>query len=401
MKISLFFIGIVWLFSIVGNIYFELGYKPLSLITVSVFFYVPFVLLILSFLLPSKRVILSKNSVPSIKLKRLVDFSYIFCLIFIFFVVVKSDVLKLSFYDYFLLRRGGEVDGGGSITGYGFIDTMLTLIIYPILVSLTLIQIAFVSVTDQVEKSRFLLLILLMLSYTYVLQVNYPIFFFILVIFFFIINNVGVKGTIVNRNVLKVFSFFFILLFLILASAVNRYGSFDLVGILFYYPATYFTIGPSIFDINLNNPQSLLHDSTYGINLLGQLLLPLKYLFSIVGFESDYFTPASIQNVTYLNEKINISESGIKNVNAFGTVLFSWYRDFGLFGVFISPIAYGLCVWYLSTRVDIFSIACFYLLLCNGIMGLTVSPLDQAHFTLVFIILFILSWRFKWKSLGC
>ncbi|MFM5058010.1 O-antigen polymerase [Aeromonas caviae] len=400
MRISLLFIGLIWLTSLAINLSGIISYKALSVYTIILFMYVTSVILLFPiFMSPPPE--FAKSISPYTKKINIGGFSFLFIYLIpisiLMFSVFKSHMLTMSFTDYFSLRRGGEIDGGGLVTGISFVDTLLKVYVYPALVSFFLILVSKVHVENKVDVISFIGVVFGLVVYTYLFQVNYPVIFLIIVLFFLFLNNYKKKCSPIYRHRNK--SLFVLIIFVcgILFSAANRFGSFDILGIIMYYPMSYFSLGISVFDLNFKDETSILHNHTYGLNLLGHILLPLKYIFSFLGFDNNYFNPPSIENTLYLNEKVDVGYLDFKYVNAFGTVLFSFYKDFNVLGIALAPLIYVFSVQYVYYKYSITSIALFYLLLFNGVSGLTVSPLDQPHFIFSIVIIYLVTKEFRWK----
>lgn len=404
MSSSLFFIGFFWLLSLLINISNIISYKTLSGYTIFFFSYVSFFIISAAFIFCF---IFNRNLNVNhfrVKISKKVFFDKVLNLIFFYFpfflliiAVLKSNMLITPFSEYFLLRRGGEIDGGGSVTGITYLDTLLKIYVYPAFFSLFLIQIAKVHLEDRFEVFKLFWIVIALLLFTYLFQVNYPVLFMIITFFFLFINRHNAHQSPIKKYKFKFFIFFMFFVILVFFSAANRFGSLDFFGIMLYYPLSYFSLGISIFDLNFKNEHSILHDHTYGLNLFGHLSLFIKYPFDLIGFPSSYFTPPSIENTTFLNAKVDVGGFESKFVNAFGTILFSFYRDFGVLGVILSPLIFLLMVLYTFFKNNLFSISCYYLLLFNGVSSLSVSPLDQPHFIFSLIFIFIITKEFSWK----
>ncbi|MCS3455404.1 hypothetical protein M2366_001471 [Aeromonas sp. BIGb0405] len=401
MKLSIFFIGLFWFVSLIINISGFMMYKDLSPYTVFFFISAALIFILSSFLIRDRAVNnygteYFQHDLNLSKLK--IVFFHVIPFVILVFSVFKSAMLVTPFSEYFLMRRGGEIDGGGLVSGIGLVDTLLKIYVYPSLVSVFFVQVASIHTKNVVNYQQMFFVISQLFIYTYLFQVNYPVFLVIIVLFFLFLNKRLDALSPINRNKKKLTLLILIFIGVVFLSAANRFGSFDIFGIVMYYPLSYFSLGISIFDLNFQNQLSLIHDHTFGLNLLGHLTLPLKYYFEIFLSDPKYFTPISIENITYLNEKINIGSGTPKYVNAFGTIFFSIYRDFGSAGVMLSPVLFVALIYYYHIKNTLFSISCYYLFLFNGISALSVSPLDQPHFMFVFIFIFLMVKDLKWKK---
>ena len=101
------------------------------------------------------------------------------------------------------------------------------------------------------------------------------------------------------------------------------------------------------------------------------------------------YDAASSANSTYNNEPVDVGRSDTGKINAFGTILFSLYRDFDLVGIWLGGFIYGAAVTqslYRSTANWIAG-ALFLCLASSWMMGMMVSPLEQAYFWFAIVVL--------------
>lgn len=97
--------------------------------------------------------------------------------------------------------------------------------------------------------------------------------------------------------------------------------------------------GLRIFDLNLNDPSSIIHQHTYGRSLLGQIdaVFSILYRFTI----DPTFLPANSVNGEFLNTYFDVGKNTVITANAFGTIFFTLYRDFGLYGSLFFSCGFG------------------------------------------------------------
>lgn len=144
------------------------------------------------------------------------------------------------------------------------------------------------------------------------------------------------------RNIVIVVMFFSILLLLTILRSVENSG-FLMSSITSFFD--YNVVGFKIFDANLLNSNSIIHIHTYGRSLLGQIdsVFSILYRFLI----DNTFLPANSENAKYLDTFIDIGEKKENEANAFGTLFFTLYRDFGYFGIILFPFFLGFIInWF-------------------------------------------------------
>ena len=106
--------------------------------------------------------------------------------------------------------------------------------------------------------------------------------------------------------------------------------------------------GFRIFDLNLNDSTSIMHQHTYGRSFLGQIDAVFSILLRVT-LDLDIL-PASSVNGSFLNTYFDVGNSKTKTANAFGTLFFSLFRDFGVLGILLSSIVLGFIVNWLSLK---------------------------------------------------
>lgn len=104
----------------------------------------------------------------------------------------------------------------------------------------------------------------------------------------------------------------------------------------------YNVVGFRIFDVHLWDPKSLIHIHTYGRSFLGQIdsIFSILYRLCI----DNTFLPANSENGKMLDTPIDIGVTEIKEANAFGTIFFTLFRDFGYFGIIFCPLILGFII---------------------------------------------------------
>ncbi|MCW7462941.1 O-antigen polymerase [Leptospira limi] len=182
-----------------------------------------------------------------------------------------------------------------------------------------------------------------------------------------------------NKNKYKEEKFrvylFSIVLFLILIFAslkiTNNRGDSNIIKILKTYIVTYHTESFTIFDIELKNPNSILHEYTYGLSTLGGIERYFIPLINIFGYR---FISQADQVGGYLHQNFLIGYDEYNNpllFNAYGSIFFTMYRDGGLIAVSVFGILLG-----------------FFFSIYSGSLK-TKDPIDFAIFYgLLFLILY-------------
>lgn len=316
-----------------------------------------------------------------------------FCFVILFFSLYRSGALTSGFYDYFLKIRG--VDAHGLVTGSSFLDNIIKIFVVPIIISCVLYEFSFSQRYNVFRRSRLTSCFVNMLLFTYLFQVNYLLVLTFVILIFFVVDSSYKFGSSVFRNK-RLLSLVLIVFGIIVFAASNRYGSFDILGILLYYPATYFSLSFSLFDFNLiEGNDSILNDHTYGMSLLGYIgVIPFMFFKHFLP-DFFYFIPSALENIGFNSRCVNLG--GDKCYNAFGSVLFSLYRDFSVFGPIIGGIIYGASLSYLNIKrkcSEIYNMY-YYYLLSMGIISIMVSPFDLPYFWFVFVVLAIFKSNFK------
>ena len=295
-----------------------------------------------------------------------------------------SGALTESFLEYFAKLRMGEDDV--DLTGNYTLDILTRIFCFPL--SYTVILIALAKGLRR-YKLTLVLCVVNLLAFSYLWQVNYPLIhlFWFMVFYWLIQAQHGAFDRKVTVTML-------VLLFVLLASAANRFGgdSFggDVAGVLERYIVGYHLIGFSFYDHQYLDPNSILHVHSFGRSSLGFLDRVLQAMSSMVG--ADY-QAASLQNTAYNSDAVDIGLREVKQFNAFGTLLFGLYRDFHVFGIVLGGLAYGAFTTLAldSSSRDWFYGALFLLLSSSWMMGMMVNPLEQPYFWFAVIALAVFS----------
>ncbi len=153
------------------------------------------------------------------------------------------------------------------------------------------------------------------------------------------------------------------------------------------------------YDQQYLDPESILHVPSFGRSSLGFLEQVLENFLQPFSVE---FQAASSANSEFTNTAIDIGANDTMNFNAFGTILFTLYRDLGVVGIFVGGALYGAAVTnaryrsHLSWRHG----ALFFMLASAWMMGMMVSPLEAAYFWFVVVALCLLQIANRWRTLA-
>ncbi|QTE92137.1 O-antigen polymerase [Shewanella algae] len=305
-----------------------------------------------------------------------------------------ADAFNTSFSDYFIKVRGADAEV--LVSGTGLIDYGLKIIFYPIVLSVTLILFS----SPDGKKFGYLLTLsfVFFLLFSYFFQVNYPMILLFIIILYSQFNPC-ISSAALREFRIKSSIPLLVLALLVVAAAFNRFGSNDLGGVFSHYFVSYHTIGFALFDFYYQKTESLLHEHSFGLSLLGSF----DFIFSyIVNFFGDEYVASSTQNVINNSVPVNLGKQGSVNYgNAFGTYLFTFYRDFNFVGVVLYSFLYGSALGVTNKKAgkgDRFSYSLFLYFISMGTIGIYVSPLDYAYFWLVPIIILFIKYKIIFKS---
>lgn len=317
------------------------------------------------------------------KANSIVSFALLVLLMWQFFVMLKVDFFSYTYIEYNrMLRGGGDY---GFITKTKFGDHFYKLVVYPCLILVYL-----VALTGCLNRVAVSFIIANLILFTIIWQVNYPLIFVVYTLF---LSYLFFSPSWFNKAVLPII----VLGLCLVSAAFVRYGGASW-GVFEHYFVNYNLIGFHFFDAKFNDSNSVLHELSYGRSLLGAIDQYADLLFRPLGSE---YLSASLQNVTDNMQQIDIGESEEKLVNAFGTMAFTSYRDFGWLGIVFVPFIYGYSLIFCYSKCAYsWRHRALYVLLCYGWMtGNSVSPFDHVYFvfSIVFLVFFF---RFRINKNG-
>ncbi|MBE3869150.1 oligosaccharide repeat unit polymerase [Vibrio parahaemolyticus] len=387
-----------WFISLLGNLY-----EIADIIRASYYTYAIFSLFMLSFFVGylfiefSTKKKSETSSLLSFEFKWLYRVAF-FILLYVLICLYISGGLTMTPYEYFLSQRGsGVIHKTG--TGVRALELIMQLLVQPAIISLISLLCFSIIKSKTLSKRYFVLVVLNAILYSYFYQANTTVVFlcFSLILTFSVLLFVPNKALRKRKKVIFLSSIIMVINVFIIAA--NRYGSLDFFAILLYYPGTYFTISLSIFDYYLQNSSSILHSHTFGESIVGYISLFLSLLLRSFGDEFTY-TSASVENVTNNAEFINLGSVSEKYVNAFGSILFSSFRDFGAFGVALVGLTLGIFLCLSKSKFsDPFYGAVHMYLLGVLILAFTVSPFDAPYFWQTILLIYLFSRFLFFKKL--
>ena len=280
-----------------------------------------------------------------------------------------SGALTSNFIEYYAKLRMEE--GGEALTGIRVLDVLTKILAFPLSYTVVLVILA-----NGIQPFRYTLLLCIfnLLAFSYLWQVNYPVIHLFWFMVFHALMVAHRRGSFDRRTLIVMLSLFSLLV----ASALNRFGG-DALGALQRYIVGYHLIGFSFYDHQLHDANSILHVHSFGRSSLGFLDQMLEAAAKIVGVG---YQASSFENATFNDQPVDIGLHEIKEFNAFGTLLFSLYRDFHLVGVLAGGFAYGALATHALYRSP-GNWACgvlFMILASSWMMGMMVNPLEQAYF---------------------
>ncbi|WP_157609616.1 hypothetical protein [Variovorax sp. Root473] len=295
-----------------------------------------------------------------------------------------SGAFTTGFMEYFARLRMDAQEAGG-LTGIKILDTLTKVLAFPVSYGLILVILA---VGVKPFRLALTICVLNFGLFSYLWQVNYPIIHLFWLAFFYM-SSLYVDGAAINRRTMIGLALACALLVL---SAMNRFGDGDdqLFGAVQRYVVGYHLIGFSFYDFQLANPNSILHVHTYGRSSLGFLEQFLEQAFRMIGVD---YLAASSENAAYNDTAVSIGVSQAQDFNAFGTLAFTFYRDFHIVGIAIGGFVYGAAIAYglRNLRRSWIAAGMFYLLATAWMMGMMVSPVEQTYFWFCLAFLMVMS----------
>lgn len=289
-----------------------------------------------------------------------------------------AGAFDVGFIEYYTkVRIIGGIDDG-RVTGFHVLDVLTKFLAFPLAYTILVATLAV-----DLAGLRILLFACLVsfVSVSYLWQINYPLIHLFWIMVFYTLLTAQYQGKF-NRTIMTAGT---IICAGLVASSVNRYGG-DIIGGIQYYVINYHLVGFTFYDHQFLDPSSILHAHSFGRSSLGfleQVLENLLKPFSI-GFQA-----ASSENAEFVDAAIDIGARESRMVNAFGTIIFTLYRDFNFVGILLGGFLYGAVVTYARYRSHMswWHGALFLMLAPAWMMGMMVSPLEAAYFWFVIVAL--------------
>jgi oligosaccharide repeat unit polymerase len=320
--------------------------------------------------------------VGTFRVRWVLSISVAMCLIMMLLSLMLSGAFEANFVEYYLrIRRAFAEESTPTVTGIRSLDVMTKILFFPLSYTVVLILL---SIDLSAYKYLFLACIVNIFCFAYLWQVNYPFIHLFWFLVFYTLIGAQRRGYF-NKKILIAASLLFVGL---IASAGNRFGG-DVVGGFQHYIVQYHLIGFTYYDQSYLNPGSILHTLSFGRSSLGFLDQVLEALLKPLelGYRS-----ASLETQGFNEAPIDIGANSSMSFNAFGTILYSLYRDFNLIGIVIGGFIYGAAVTYSRYRsANSWRAGTIFLMLANAWMiGMMVSPLEEVYFwfTIVTVGLF-------------
>lgn len=283
---------------------------------------------------------------------------------FLLFCLLLSGFFATDFVSYHITVRSFTY--GGSLTGSKTIDLVSKILVYPAIFTIALL------LFSQTKKiiNKYLLLFALFL-YCLLWQVNYPLIF---LFWAYLISVMFCREKTSYKNFVPLL----IIVFALLAAASLRFGTGKLsYAVIEHYIINYHLIGFSFYDYHFANKSSILHDYSFGRSSIGFIEQLFDLLFRAASLD---FSAASFENRDHNMKPVQIG-NGFEG-NAFGTILFSFYRDFSYSGIIIGSVLYGLALSasFCKSKTSFRARAVFIMLTYGWLTGMMVSPLEQGYF---------------------
>lgn len=295
------------------------------------------------------------------------------CLVMLAVSLKMAGALDTNFVEYFARMRLQLAEGGTpTLTGVRALDVLTKILAFPL--SYVAVAILLSVELNAGTGKLFVVSLVNVLCFAYLWQVNYPFIHLFWFMVFYTLLTAQRRG-VFNKRILTVATLLFAGLMM---SAANRFGG-DILGGFQRYIVGYHLIGFSFYDHQYLDPHSVLHTYSFGRSSLGFLDQVLEALLKPLSLG---YRAASFENAAFNEDAVDIGAHVSMEFNAFGTILFSLYRDFHLIGIFLGGFAYGAVATlarYRSAR-SWRAGTLFFMLGAAWMMGMMVNPLEEVYF---------------------
>ncbi|EKS07938.1 O-antigen polymerase [Leptospira santarosai] len=273
-----------------------------------------------------------------------------------------------------------------------------SLIISPILFASLFLGVSFFL---RFKRIRVLTLSSIILAMDTLMMLGRFGFYYIIIVLLLVVlikifrNRKGIFNIIKFREVILVGGGIVILVFFVgvLRNTKKEFNFKEFVNI---YLIDYHTESFTMFDYELKNEKSILHERTYGRASLGGLERGFSFMLGLlrvpfhIQIESD-----AVATYLHKNRLLGYTSDGKpKEYNAFGSVLFSLYKDGGIPFTIVMGFVFGFLIAKYSKVVislNAYQLSLLASLLYIGIFGIFKPVLgDEILLTILFLVFF---WR--------
>jgi oligosaccharide repeat unit polymerase len=273
------------------------------------------------------------------------NFLYKFLWLILLFTLIYISISLFLFKDYFnpVTYRSIVFSESSPLYSNKYIDLFFSMILRPLYFACLFIGAACIIIYR--DKKLFILGLGFLIIISIAEFGRFALYIIIIMLIY--LRIMGVKF---NRLYLYIFSIL-LLVFIIYISSLRSVPGEDLMElILREYILNYHTLSFSIFNLDLMDASSRLHDVTLGFSSIFSIFDPVVILLRISGLD---IVPESGVMAKSLDEirVIGMSSSGVPiTANAFGSNLYGLYRDGGLIFVLVFGFAYGYFIQKLNSK---------------------------------------------------
>jgi hypothetical protein len=299
-----------------------------------------------------------------LKKRNILTGSYYIIVIILIILILHSSFIKLGFYNYFWEVR--VLNNRNVLKISVFSENIIKVFLVP------MIHISIIIFLSHNYKYRYIYASVPILLYSLFFQTNYMIIYL-----FLIACLIMIEGKI---N----YVFLATLLIILLLIAFVRAGRTDIFAVIQRYFIDYFTLGFNILSYLLEYENSYMNKHTFGMSFL----VPLDQIISRT-FNVD--SPIWFNNQIMLMEKFPLTNNPLYQPNAFGTIGFILYKDFGLGGAILGGLSVGFAFFILNINNTPIKKMSSYYFAYYVLISVMVPPVIQLWFWMGLVYLIILS----------